>query len=101
MFFTFDVFKLDTSSDVRLEQPPNIPPMFFTLDVSKPDTSSDVRLEQLLNMELISVMPDVSILLRSIVFTLRIPKNRLWLSSVILVVWAVVQYYIVLSFIQQ
>ena len=47
MLVTFDVSKEDRSSDVRFEQPLNMPCMLVTFDVLKEDRSSDVSFEQL------------------------------------------------------
>ena len=43
---TLDVFQLETSKDVKLEQPENIASIVVTLAVLKPETSKDVKLLQ-------------------------------------------------------
>ena len=52
--------KPDTSSDVKLEQPENIPYILVTFVVTKPDTSKSVKLEQFWNIEYILVTSAVS-----------------------------------------
>ena len=50
MFVTEEVSKLESLSDVSLEQLQNIWLMFLTDEVSKLERTSDVRLEQPENM---------------------------------------------------
>ena len=60
MLVTCEVSKLLTLSEVREEQPSNIPPMWVTCEVSKLLTLSEVREEQPKNILLMSVTCEVS-----------------------------------------
>ena len=83
------MLKLDKSSDVKLEQPWNIPAIVVTFEVSKPDTSNDVKPEQLENIEFIIVTLSVTFrysTLNKLVFPLKEQLEKSSSLSIILVV---------------